>query len=201
MISPTARSRLKPWRRSSRTCSRGRTPPATKRRACRGRPRECRRSRCRCRMPTSKSHFTVPSVERCSDRIARRLHLRDRLQLLAQRLRRSVIASKSATPRWWIHCIPAPRETASRLLGEPFGQPRQREVQQIDLVSRLVPRTSWVIGSRPAVRGRSTRSRSPPSPARPSRAPRWRRSIARNPRGSCPSRPSSDRWRPSGRDS
>ena len=54
---------------------------------------------------------------------------------------------------------------------------------------------------RPRSRGRRTRSRCARSPARPNRAPRWRRSNRRSRRGWSPSPPSSDRWRPSARGS
>jgi hypothetical protein len=54
-------------------------------------------------IPTSKSHFTVPSVERCSDRIAGGFTCAISFSFSRSDLARSVIASKSSTPRWWIH--------------------------------------------------------------------------------------------------
>ena len=52
-------------------------------------------------MPTSKSHFTVPSAERCSERMAGGRTSATSLSFSRSLLARSVIASKSDTPRWW----------------------------------------------------------------------------------------------------
>src|SRR5829696_4823869 len=54
-------------------------------------------------MPTSKSHLTVPSAERCSERIAGGFTSAMPFSFSRSDFARSVIASKSATPRWWIH--------------------------------------------------------------------------------------------------
>src|ERR1700674_2634977 len=53
--------------------------------------------------PTSKSHLTVPSSERCSERIAGGVIAALAFSFSRSDLARSVMASKSATPRWCIH--------------------------------------------------------------------------------------------------
>src|SRR5258708_2166581 len=53
--------------------------------------------------PTSKSHFTVPSSERCSERIAGVRTSAMAFSFSRNDFARSVIAPKSSMPRWWIH--------------------------------------------------------------------------------------------------
>src|SRR5437868_1054664 len=48
-------------------------------------------------------HLTVPSAERCSDRIAGARTSATALSFSRSDFARSVIASNSARPRWWIH--------------------------------------------------------------------------------------------------
>ncbi len=145
-------------------------------------------------MPTSKSHFTVPSDERCSERTAGARTSAICRSFSRSPFARSVIASKSSTPRWCTQrntCFArngfSPSDANQSVRA---GSVKSRRLVRMGLRARLLS------GSRRGSRGRSRRSRPRPFPARPSRARHWRRSNRRNRRGSCPSRPSSGRWRP-----
>src|SRR4051812_43448145 len=103
MISPTRKSRLNPWRpveqnlqsRAQPTCDETQSVPRSS--------SGMNTVSMPLPTPTSKSHFTVPSAERCSERIAGGRTSALTFSFSRSDFARSVMASKSATPRWWIH--------------------------------------------------------------------------------------------------
>ena len=83
-------------------------------------------------MPTSKSHFTVPSAERCSERIAGARTSAIAFSFSRSDFARSVIASKSATAALvdpLEHLARAKRLLALR--GQPLGERGQGEVEEV----------------------------------------------------------------------
>src|SRR6185312_10616076 len=160
MISPADRSRLKPWRpveqnlqsRAQPTCEDTQSVPRSS--------SGMKTVSIPFPIPTSKSHFTVPSAERCSERIEGGRTSAMPFSFSRRDFARSVMASKSATPRWWIHwkswrarngfsprsasqsvswgCVKARRLARSviRLFGNSSGlahRPLREEVGDLDL--------------------------------------------------------------------
>ena len=187
MISATVRSRLKPWRpveqnlqsRAQPTCEETQSVPRSS--------SGMKTVSMPFPTPTSNSHFTVPSAERCSERIAGARTSAVSLSISRSDFARFVIASKSATPRWCTHW----KTCFARNGFSPCAA--NHSVSWGSVKSR---RLVFVTGRGSRSRGRNTRSRWQRSRARRIRARRWRRWTWRSPRGSCPSPPSSDRSRP-----
>src|SRR5690348_6255664 len=102
MISPTARSRLNPWRPVEQK------PHASAHPTCEETQRVPRSSSgmntvsIPLPVPTSKSHLIVPSAERCSESTPGARTSAVARSFSRNVFARSVIASKSPTPRWWI---------------------------------------------------------------------------------------------------
>src|SRR5204863_7285062 len=117
------------------------------------------------------------------------------LQLLAQRLRKvrhriEIVDTALVNPLEEL-------AGAKRLLAlrdQPFGQPRQGEIEQIGFSFHLPP--SALTWRTPGAAERNRRFRRARFPRRPIRARRSHRSTARSRRGSCPRRLSSGRWPP-----
>src|SRR6185503_6603262 len=103
MISPTRRSRLKPWRPVEQNLQSSAQPTWEETQSVPRSSSGMKTVSMPFPIPTSKSHFTVPSAERCSERIAGGRTSAIDLSFSRSDLARSVMASRSATPRWWIH--------------------------------------------------------------------------------------------------
>ncbi len=99
-ISETARSRLKPWRPVEQNPQSSAQPTCEETQSVPRSSSGMNTASMPLPMPTSKSHFTVPSVERCSERIAGGRTSAISLSFSRRLFARSVMASKSPTPRW-----------------------------------------------------------------------------------------------------
>src|SRR6185437_2010848 len=102
MISPTARSRLNPWRPVEQKSQASAQPTCEETQSVPRSASGMKTVSMPFPVPTSKSHLIVPSAERCSESTAGALTSAAAWSFSRSVFARSVIASKSPTPRWWI---------------------------------------------------------------------------------------------------